>query len=118
MGLYHNILTLLCLQKLLLLELLLLCGDDMIIKGSDEEEILNINQFLNNRFQMTNLRKLTYFLDIEVAYRYLLSQLKFSSDLINRVGISNDKIIETLETLEIKMKVDDGETLEDPTLVN
>lgn len=59
-------------------------------------------------------------LGIEVAFSrraYLLCEMKFASDVINMVGISDDKIVDTSDALEIKMKAYDGEVLKDPTLL-
>ncbi|CAN6485107.1 unnamed protein product [Victoria cruziana] len=98
---------------------LFLYVDDMIITGSDYEEILKVKNLLHNSFQMTDLEKLTFFLGIEVAYsqrRYFLSQMKFASDLIQKSGLSDDKVVDTPEVLGVKLKIDDGEILANPTL--
>ncbi|CAN6459492.1 unnamed protein product [Victoria cruziana] len=98
--------------------ILLLYVDDMIITGSDFCEILHVKKFLHENFQMTDLGKLTFFLGIEVSYSqrgYLLSQMKFASDLVQKSGISDDKIVETPEMVGVKLKANEGEVLQNPT---
>ncbi|XP_049936538.1 secreted RxLR effector protein 161-like [Nymphaea colorata] len=41
--------------------------------------------------------------------------MKFASELVDRTGISDDKVVDTPEALGVKMKIDDGEILENPT---
>ncbi|CAN6483099.1 unnamed protein product [Victoria cruziana] len=96
----------------------LLYVDDMIITGSDYEEILKVKNLLHNTFQMTDLGKLTFFLGIEVAFSqrgYFLSQMKFASDLVYKSGLSGDKLVDTPEVVGVKLKADDGDILENPT---
>jgi hypothetical protein len=67
---------------------------------------------------MTDLGFLTYFLGIEVSYSnrgYILSQTKFASDIIIRSGLSDDKVVDTPETVGMKMRADDGVPLDNPT---
>ncbi|CAN6482881.1 unnamed protein product [Victoria cruziana] len=97
---------------------LLLYVDDMIITGSDYEEILKVKNLLHNNFQMTDLGKLTFFLVIEVAFSqrgYFISQMKFASDLVLKSGLSDDKLVDTPEIVGVKLRADDGEILENPT---
>lgn len=78
---------------------------------------LEVKQFLNKFFLLIDLNKLAYFFGIEVAYikaDIYFSKIKFAPDLIESLGITNDKLVETLEALGIKMKSNDEETLENP----
>ena len=45
----------------------------------------------------------------------MLTQSKFALDIVVRSGISDERHIETPEIVNVKMKVDDGEPLENPT---
>jgi transposase InsO family protein len=97
---------------------LLLYVDDMIITGSDKQGVETIKTLLKSHFEMTDLGLLRYFLGIEVAYSprgYLLSQTKFAFDIVFRSGITDDKKVDTPEVVNVKMKIDDGELLADPT---
>jgi hypothetical protein len=67
---------------------------------------------------MTDLGLLKYFLGIEVVYSsrgYLLTQSKFFLDIIVRSGILDDKKVDTPEVVNVKMKIDDEEPLENST---
>lgn len=79
----------------------------MIIVEYDEKGIITVKSLLKHHFNMTNLGSLTCFLGIEVAYnksKHLLSQFKFINNLIYKLGIIDEKIVETSEVLEIKIK--------------
>jgi hypothetical protein len=74
----------------------------MLITGSDIKGIKNIKTTLKERFEMSDLGYLTYFLRIEVAYShndYFLSQTKLACEILDRSGITNDKICETPEVV-------------------
>ncbi|CAN6466312.1 unnamed protein product [Victoria cruziana] len=42
--------------------------------------------------------------------------MKFASDLVQKSGLSDDKVVDTPEVLGVKLKIDDGEVLVNPTL--
>lgn len=93
--------------------------DDMIIKCSDNKQIFQVKKLLNKNFQITDLGKLIIFLSIKVVYSkkgYLLLQMKFVSNLVEKSGIIDDKIVETPETFGVKMKIDDRKVLKNFTL--
>ena len=48
--------------------ILLLYVDDMLITGSDSNGVKSIKSILKDKFEMSDLGFLTYFLGIEVAY--------------------------------------------------
>jgi hypothetical protein len=98
--------------------ILLLYVDDMLITGDDVQGVKGIKSVLTSKFEMSDLGFLTYFLGIEVAYSqrgYFLSQSKLACEIIDRSGISDDKVCETPEVVGAKMKIDDGVPLTDPT---
>ncbi|CAN6445040.1 unnamed protein product [Victoria cruziana] len=41
--------------------------------------------------------------------------MKFASNLVQKSGLSDDKVVDTPEALGVKLKIDDGEVLENPT---
>ena len=45
----------------------------------------------------------------------MISQTKFAFDIVCRSGISDEKKVDTPEVVNVKIKIDDGERLEDPT---
>ncbi|GFY82953.1 hypothetical protein Acr_02g0011930 [Actinidia rufa] len=78
--------------------LLLLYVDDMIITGDDVHGISELQDFLHRHFEMKDLGPLSYFLGLEVSSastRYSLTQTKYASDLLTRVGLSDCKTAST-----------------------
>ena len=85
--------------------ILLLYVDDMLITGDDVQGVKGIKSVLTSKFEMSDLGFLTYFLGIEVAYSqrgYFLSQSKLACEIIDRSGISDDKVCETPEVVGLK----------------
>ncbi|XP_040868452.1 uncharacterized protein [Glycine max] len=71
------------------LTLLLVYVDDIIIAGDDELEKQTLRERLVAQFEMKDLRKLKYFLEIEVAYSrqgIFISQRKYILYLLKEVG--------------------------------
>ena len=60
MFFYHSISTGQCIY-------LIVYVDDIVITGSDHDVIQKLKQYFFNLFQTKDLRKLKYFLSIEVA---------------------------------------------------
>ena len=78
--------------------LLLLYVDDIIIIGDDHSGISDFKQFLHQHFEMKDLGHLDYFLGFEVSsdsIGYYLSQAKYASDLLSRVGFTDTKVVST-----------------------
>ncbi|KAG9447646.1 hypothetical protein H6P81_013774 [Aristolochia fimbriata] len=99
--------------------LLLLYVDDMIITGDDIQGISDLKRYLRSCFEMKNLGQLRYFLGLEVLPfddGYGLSQVKYASDLLNRAGLSDSKVCDSLTELNAKFWPADGELLSAPTL--
>ncbi|XP_026437393.1 uncharacterized protein LOC113335583 [Papaver somniferum] len=99
--------------------LLLLYVDDMVITGSDSEGIKSLKTHLNLCFQMKDLGHLRYFLGMEVdrsSKGYFISQVKYASEILNRAGLTDSKILETPLELNVKLNPIDGKALSDPTL--
>ena len=96
---------------------LLLYVDDMVITGDDIIGIQELKTFLTKQFEMKDLGNLSYFLGIEVTSSdgYFLSQTKYTSDLLSRAGITDNKTADT--PLESNAKHNsEGELLKNPTL--
>ncbi|KAJ9541324.1 hypothetical protein OSB04_027830 [Centaurea solstitialis] len=99
--------------------LLLLYVDDMIITGSDSAGITILKQSLSASFEMKDLGNLHYFLGLEVlsdsAGTYLC-QAKYTSDLISRAGITDQKVVSTPLEPNLHLTQNAGPPLKDPTL--
>ncbi|GKV28694.1 hypothetical protein SLEP1_g37711 [Rubroshorea leprosula] len=98
--------------------LLLIYVDDMIITGDDVSRINELKQFLSHRFEMKDLGSLSYFLGLEVTSSdagYLLSQMKYASDLISKADLTDSKNVSTPLEPNVKLTPLDGSPLPDPT---
>ena len=91
----------------------------MIITGGDLDGIATLKKFLSLQFEMKGLGNLSYFLDIKVfstSDGYYLSQTKYASDLLSRVGLTDNKTIDTILENNVRFNITDGGPLFDPTL--
>lgn len=73
---------------------LLLHVDNMIFSGSDVKGIQTTKSFLTRTFAMAGLGLLSYFLGLEVGcswQEYVLSHIKYASDILNIPHLSNGK---------------------------
>jgi len=79
--------------------IVLLCVDDMIISGDDSHLIQQTKNLLQSQFDMIDLGRLWYFLGLEVANSprgILLSQKKYTWDLLSRVALTDQHVDETI----------------------
>ncbi|GKU92257.1 hypothetical protein SLEP1_g6006 [Rubroshorea leprosula] len=98
--------------------LLLIYVDDMIITGDDVLGIDELKQFLSHRFEMKDLDSLSYFLGLKVTSSddgYLLSQVKYASDLVSKASLTDSKIVSTPFEPNVKLTTLDGSPLPDAT---
>jgi hypothetical protein len=66
--------------------------DDLLITGSNNNEIDRLTRQLNSEFEMTNLGGLKYFLGLEftkTSSGVLLHQSKYVSDILKRFNMLN-----------------------------
>ncbi|KAM7529809.1 hypothetical protein LguiB_033219 [Lonicera macranthoides] len=99
--------------------ILLIYVDDMIITGDDLNGIRHLKAYLGSCFEMKDLGNLRYFLGIEVDHSstgYFISQVKYASDIINRAGLTDNKIADTPLEMNAKFSPSDGNPLANPTL--
>lgn len=99
--------------------LLLLYVDDMIITGDDSNGIVSIKATLSRCFDMKDLGHLRYFLGIEIASSekgYLLSQSKYTTDIIHRAGLTDTRHVDSPLEVNARYTPTDGSPLSDPTL--
>jgi hypothetical protein len=89
--------------------------DDIIVASSSEQDTRTLLQDLQKEFALKDLRDLHYFLGIEVTKLkngILLTQEKYASDLLQRVGMSNCKPVATpLSTTSEKLSLHEGTPL-------
>ncbi|XP_052185229.1 uncharacterized mitochondrial protein AtMg00810-like [Diospyros lotus] len=80
------------------LTILLVYVDDIIVTGNDEDEKKLLKGNLAREFDIKDLRRLKYFLGIEVAYSnegIFLSQRKYTVDLLEETGLLGSKATNT-----------------------
>ena len=91
----------------------------MIITGNDPEAISDLQNYLGQHFEMKDLGFFNYFLGLEVSRlsdRYLLSQVKYPSNLLAHSGITNSNTTSTLLDPNVHLTPFDGVPLEDVSL--
>jgi len=56
--------------------------DDVILTGTDQEEINSLKSFLNDQFKIKDLGRLHYFLGLEILYKQVVSLFHKESSLL------------------------------------
>ncbi|XP_043691539.1 uncharacterized mitochondrial protein AtMg00810-like [Telopea speciosissima] len=96
---------------------LLLYVDDIILIGDNSSHPHKFIQQLSTAFAMSDLGDLHYFLGIEATKNHtglLLTQKKYSLDLLHRIGMTGCKPCTTPVTVGSKLSFSAGESLPDP----
>lgn len=91
--------------------------DDMIVTGSDENEIVKLRAKLSTRFEMKNLGKLNHLLGLEVRSMksgIFLLQEGYAKKLVERFGLKLCKKRSTPLDLNEKLRRKEGSLLPDP----
>ena len=99
--------------------LLLLYMDDMIITGDHLSGIQELKNFLSHQFEMKDLGHLSYFLGLEIAHStdgLYITQAKYDSDLLSRVGLTDNKIVDTPIELNAHLTPSEGKPLSNLSL--
>ena len=90
----------------------------MIITRDDSAGICSFQHFLSQHFEMKDLGILNYFLGLEVTSSsdgYYLSQANYASDLLSKVGITDNKTVFTPLEYNVKLIPLDSEPISDAT---
>ena len=93
--------------------------DDIMVTGSNFSEVIHLKQHLNALFGIKDLGQLHYFLGLEVIHTaegIILSQRKFTNELLKECGPLPNTAVSTPLPLNCKLSPDDGEPLPDPFL--
>ena len=99
--------------------LLLLYVDDMIITGDNRSSIQELKNFLSQQFEMRDLRHLSYFLGLEITHfidGLYITQAKYASELLSRVGLTDNKNVDTPVELNVHLTPSGGKPLSNPSL--
>ena len=114
---YDSVLFLRCTDKGIIL--LLLYVDDMIITGDDFNGIQELTDFLNQQFEMKDFKHLSYFLGLKIIHStdsLYITQVKYASELLSRVGLTDSKSIDTPNELNAHLTPLGGKLLSNPSL--
>ena len=99
--------------------LLLLYVDDMIITDDNLSGIEELKDFLSRQFEMKDLGHLSYFLGLEITHStdgLYITQAKYTSDLLSRVGLTNSKTVDTPVELNAHLTPSREKPLSNPFL--
>ena len=91
--------------------------DDIVITGSDQDDIQKLKQHLFTHFQTKDLGKLNYFLGIEIAQSssgVFLSQRKYALDILEETSMLDCKPVDTPMDPNVQLVPEQGESLGDP----
>ena len=90
--------------------------DDIVITSSDQDGIQKIKQHLFRHFQTKDLRKLKYFLSIEIAQSnsgMVITQRKYTLDILVDTSKLDCKSVNTPMDPNVKLIPGQGEPLRD-----
>lgn len=92
--------------------------DDIVITGSNPDLIAQLQQHLQDSFQMKDLGSLTYFLGLEVhrdPSGIFVNQHKYTRDIIDLAGLKESSSMDTPLEVNVKYHRDGGDLIADPT---
>ncbi|KAL3361573.1 hypothetical protein AABB24_014440 [Solanum stoloniferum] len=92
--------------------------DDIVLIGTDVEEITSLKGYLHDKFKIKDLGRLQYFLGLEISYKdcgVLISQRKFTLDLLKEFECSSYTLVTSPLESTVKLKASEGLLLKDPT---
>ena len=91
--------------------------DDIVITDNDHDGIQRLKQHFFNHFQIKDLRKLKYFLVIEIAQSKLsvvMNQRKYALEILEETSMLDCKPVDTHMDQNVKLVPGQGELLRDP----
>ncbi|MCH96936.1 putative retrotransposon polyprotein, partial [Trifolium medium] len=100
------------------LTVILVYNDDLVLRGTDSDEIQKIKALLDAKFSIKDLGSLKYFLGFEVARTQAgisLCQRKYALDLIQDASLLGAKPCNTPMQPQLQLQKSSGEAISDPT---
>ncbi|XP_015159271.1 uncharacterized mitochondrial protein AtMg00810-like [Solanum tuberosum] len=92
--------------------------DDILLTGTDIDEITELKKFLHHQFKIKDLGRLHYFLELEILYKddgILISQRKFVLDLLKEFSCDHSTPLSSPLDPNVKLRANEGKALNDPT---
>ncbi|XP_019252811.1 PREDICTED: uncharacterized protein LOC109231617 [Nicotiana attenuata] len=92
--------------------------DDVILTGTDLEEIKLLKKFLHDSFKIKDLGRLQYFLGLEILYKddeVIISQRKFVIDLLKEYNCLSCSSLSSPLDPNVKLKANEGAHLSVPS---
>nr|XP_016513992.1 PREDICTED: uncharacterized mitochondrial protein AtMg00810-like [Nicotiana tabacum] len=92
--------------------------DDVLLTGTDQQEIAQLKSFLYEQFKIKDLGQLHYFLGLKIMYKddvAIISQRKFELDLLKEYNCLEHKACSSPLDPTIKLKAKEETILQDPT---
>ncbi|XP_018505047.2 uncharacterized mitochondrial protein AtMg00810-like [Pyrus x bretschneideri] len=100
--------------------ILLFYVDDIIITGSNSQQIQSVITTLNAVFDLKDMGRLAYFLGLQITYNsngdLFINQAKYTKDLIHKAGMDDCKPCSTPCKPHNQVLSTEGILLSDPTL--
>lgn len=93
--------------------------DDILLTGKDQYEIDELKQFLNSEFKIKDLGLANYFLGMEILHLpegLIVTQRKFAMDLFSEHLDLPLRTTSTPMDPTLKLTMDSGELLPNPTI--
>ncbi|XP_019242291.1 PREDICTED: uncharacterized protein LOC109222381, partial [Nicotiana attenuata] len=92
--------------------------DDVLVTGTDLEEIGTLKRYLHETFRIKDLGRLHYFLGLEILYKdngVLISQRKFTMDLLSEFDCMKYSALTSPLDPSTKLSANEGSLLPDPS---
>ena len=90
-----------------------------MLNGDDLSGIQELKDFLNQQFEIKDLGHLSYFLGLEITHStdgLYITQVKYASELLSRVGLTDNKTVDTLVELNAHLTPTGGKPLSNSSL--
>lgn len=91
--------------------------DDILLTGTDIEEINNLKELLHNQFKIKDQGKLHYFLGLKILYTamgVIISQRKFALDVLKEYQRTQFSSFTSPLDATIKLRDNEGKLLSNP----
>ncbi|XP_042511682.1 uncharacterized mitochondrial protein AtMg00810-like [Macadamia integrifolia] len=95
--------------------MLIVYVDDIVVTSNDTYEIFELKAYLGKEFEIKDLRRLKYFLGIQVVHStkgIVFSQRNYTLDLLLETGMLGCKHLDTPNEVSSHLRSKEGETVD------